>query len=58
MTIKSEILTKLKSLHPSEAIALIESIGKQLRQENSIRISKNMPAVMIEMDRPDLEQIR
>jgi len=52
------IIDILKQLHPSDAIELIESIGKELRRKNSIRISKNIPVNYIEMDRPDLENLK
>lgn len=48
----------LKKMHPSESIALIESIGKELRRNNSIRISNNIPVSYIEMERPDLETLK
>jgi len=55
MTIRNEIKTILASLHPSEAIALIESIGKELRQKNSIRINKGIEHKSLHLDdRPDL----
>lgn len=55
MTPRSEIKAILATLHPSEAIALIESIGKELRQKNSIRISKSIThKSLILDDRPDL----
>jgi len=55
---KEKILKMLGKLHPSEAIALIESIGKDLRRKNSIRISNNIPYVALDLDRPDLEHLK
>jgi len=42
MTPKQEIRAMLGKLHPSDAIALIESLGKELRQKNSIRINNGI----------------
>ena len=55
--IRKKILNLLKKMHPSDAIALTESIGKELRQLNSIRISAGIPIKNID-ERPDLETIR
>lgn len=55
---RKQIIDLLKGLHPSDAIVLIESIGKELRQKNSIRINKNIPVEFIEMERPDLEILK
>lgn len=52
--LRKELITILNQLHPSEAISLIESIGKELRRKNSIRIMKNQPIKHIDIDRPDL----
>lgn len=57
-TSRDKIMRILKKMHPSESIALIESIGKQIRRENSIRISNNIPVAYIEMERPDLETMK
>jgi hypothetical protein len=56
--IKDQIRKKLIKLHPSEAIAIIESLGKELRRANSIRISNNLPVNLIDMERPDLMNIK
>jgi hypothetical protein len=56
--IRKKIINQLKKLHPSDAIALTESIGKELRQLNSIRISAGIPVKYIDSDRPDLELIK
>lgn len=55
---RQQIMSLLKTIHPSEAIKLIESIGKELRKENSIRIYKGVPVELLEMDRPDLETLK
>jgi hypothetical protein len=54
MSERQQIIEILKRLEPIEAIKLIESIGKQLRQWNSIRITNNNKVPLIEMERPDL----
>lgn len=56
--IRANIKRNLAYLHPSEAIALIESISKELRRLNSIRINNGIPYQPIELDRPDLESIK
>jgi hypothetical protein len=55
---KSKIKKILNKLHPSEAISLIESIGKELRRANSIRINSGTPYVPLDLDRPDLETLK
>jgi len=55
---RKKIMNILKKMHPSDAIALTESIGKELRQLNSIRISAGIPVKHIDSDRPDLEIIK
>jgi hypothetical protein len=55
--VKKQIKAILSQLHPSEAIALIESIGKELRQKNSIRIN-NQKFRKLNMDRPDLISLK
>lgn len=57
-SIRQEIKAKLSTIHPSEAIAIIESLGKEMRRANSIRISNNMPVNLIDMERPDLLNIK
>jgi hypothetical protein len=56
--IRRIIKRNLALLHPSDAIALVESISKELRQLNSIRISNNIPYIPIELERPDLESLK
>jgi len=58
MTQRKEINNILSQLHPSEAIALIESIGKELRRKNSIRINKGIEHKSLLLDRPDLEILK
>jgi hypothetical protein len=48
----------LSELHPSESIALIEKIGKELRRKNSIRISAGGMKNVIDADRPDLLNLK
>ena len=55
--IKSQLKAILSQLHPSEAIAMVESIGKELRQKNSIRIN-NQKFKKLDMERPDLMQLK
>jgi len=59
MTPRQEIGAILSRLHPSEAISLIESIGKELRKKNSIRINNGIePKSLLLDDRPDLEILK
>ena len=44
---KVKIMSMLLELEPSDRIALIESIGKKLRQANSREISKDVAAFAI-----------
>lgn len=39
---RQEILSILNEIHMSDAIGLIESIGKELRRKNSIRINNEI----------------
>ena len=56
--LRTELVSILNQLHPSEAISLVESIGKEFRRKNSIRIMSNQPVKHIDMDRPDLMTIK
>ena len=56
--LRTSIMSTLNQLHPSDAIALVESIGKELRRNNSVRIMNNQPIKHIDMERPDLEIIK
>jgi hypothetical protein len=55
--IKKQLKAILSQLHPSEAIALIESLGKELRQKNSIRIN-SQKFNKLDMERPDLISLK
>lgn len=57
-TLREHIIVTLSQLHPSEAISLVESIGKELRRKNSIRISKGNAGELLNLDRPDLETLK
>jgi 3-hydroxyisobutyrate dehydrogenase-like beta-hydroxyacid dehydrogenase len=52
------IKTSLSLLHPSEAIAILEKLGKELRRANSIRINSSLSVHLLDMERPDLMQIK
>lgn len=54
---KDQIKAILSQLHPSEAIALLESLGKEFRKKNSIRIN-NLKFNKLDMERPDLFQLK
>jgi hypothetical protein len=55
MTPKEQIKFALKGLPISEKIAILESMSKQLRRENSARINAvQMGRRVIDEDRPDL----
>lgn len=56
--IRQNIKTQISAMHPSEAIAILESLGKELRRANSVRISKNIPVQLLDMERPDLINIK
>jgi hypothetical protein len=57
--VRAELLLILNKLHPSEAIALIESVGKELRRRNSIRINNNLHRKVIDLEgRPDWETLK
>jgi len=59
MTKREEILKILYMMHPSEAIDLIESIGKELRRKNSARINKGISYKTLDLGgRPDLETLK
>jgi flagellar motor switch protein FliG len=54
---KEQIKAILSQLHPSEAITLLESLSKELRKKNSIRINK-ININKLDMERPDLLQLK
>ena len=56
--IEKQIRELLKQLHTSDAIALIERIGKDLRRKNSIRLSKGGLKNVIDAERPDLIKLK
>jgi hypothetical protein len=58
MTKREQIESILDSMNPSDAIALIEKIGKQRRKFNSMRISKGGIKNVIDADRPDLINLK
>jgi len=55
---RGQIMSILCPLPPSDAIALIESIGKELRQANSIRLSRGGMVNVIDAERPDLVKLK
>jgi|APCry1669189034_1035192.scaffolds.fasta_scaffold57161_4 hypothetical protein len=54
---RQQIKKMLEQLHPSDAIQLIESIGKELRRKNSVRINSGDKS-LLDLDRPDLESLK
>lgn len=59
MTPQEQIKFALKSLPISEKISILESISKQLRRENSVRINaKQMGRRVLDEDRPDLMSLK
>jgi len=58
MTKKNEIKAILNTMEINEAIELMESLGKELRTKNSIRINKKGFRDLLEMERPDLEVLK
>lgn len=56
--IEKQIRELLKQLHTSDAIALIERIGKDLRRKNSIRLSKGGIKNVIDAERFDLIKLK
>jgi hypothetical protein len=48
---KDRILAILGDVQTHEAIAIIESIGKELRKKNSIRINKKIGQESLNLDR-------
>jgi hypothetical protein len=55
---REDILNLLVRLHPSDAIKIVESIGKELRQKNSIRINNKIQYKHLDFDRPDLHTLK
>jgi hypothetical protein len=59
MTPQEQIKFALKNLPISEKISILESISKQLRRENSVRINaKQMGRRVLDEDRPDLMSLK
>jgi hypothetical protein len=59
MTPVEQIKFALKALPISEKINILESVSKQLRRENSVRINaKQMGRKVIDEDRPDLISLK
>jgi len=58
MNPSKEIEAIVSRLEPSEAIAIIERIGKKLRQKNSIRLSSGGIKNVIDAERPDLIKLK
>jgi len=55
--IKKKIELILKDLHPSERIDILESLGKDYRKKNSVRIN-SIKYNKLDMDRPDLYSLK
>jgi len=51
---RNQIKAILNEMNESEAIELIESIGKEYRRKNSVRINSIAHRKLIDLDRPDL----
>jgi len=58
MNPSKEIKAILSRLEPSEAISIVERIGKELRRANSIRLSKGGIKNVIDAERPDLIKLK
>jgi hypothetical protein len=56
--IEKQIRAILSQLQPSDAITLLERIGKDLRRKNSIRISKGGIKNVIDAERIDLIKLK
>jgi hypothetical protein len=56
--IEKQIRAILSQLQPSDAITLLERIGKDLRRKNSIRISKAGIKNVIDAERIDLLKLK
>ena len=56
--IEKQIRAILSQLQPSDAITLLERIGKDLRRKNSIRISKGGIKNVIDAERIDLINLK
>lgn len=57
-TTKDKIKDLLKNKTMTEKIAILESLGKEFRQKNSIRINKGQITGKVDSDRPDLLEMK
>ena len=56
---RKAILEVISKMQPVEAVALLESISKQLRRENSKKINEmQMGRMKVDSDRPDLQSMK
>ena len=55
---RNQIKAILDQLDYASAISMIESIGKEYRRNNSVRINSIAHRKLIELDRPDLQQLK
>ncbi len=56
---KESIEKILNDVPPTEAIAILESLGKKFRRANSVRINNlQMGRLRIDNDRPDLQSMK
>ena len=55
---REQINKILDTMRPEDAIALIESIGKERRKKNSIRVSKGIVSRHFDIERPDLQEMK
>jgi hypothetical protein len=57
---RKKIEKMLSKLSLSERIAILESLGKQYRRENSIRLNENQVrgAKLVDPERPDLIEMK
>ena len=58
MTRKNKIEQALIGLTTTEKIAILESLCKRLRRENSIRMNATQMGRRTDSDRPDLELLK
>lgn len=58
VTTKDKIRELLKNKTLSEKIIILESLGKEFRQKNCIRINKVYTGLKVDEDRPDLIELK
>ena len=58
VTTKDKIRELLKNKTLTEKIAMLESLGKEFRQRNGIRINKVYQGLKVDEDRPDLIDLK